>query len=387
MLKQFYDKDIFLSVIQKEDVRKWNLWNKNENKKEIAENLSKNLRENKFKIEGLIKSCHNSKKTYYPKSPTDFFALKILDKYLRRIYQVKQSDRKRIIRQIKTILKENGDFTLIRTDIKSFYETIDFNSILGKIESDMILSPIGISLLKSLKQTFFYVAKINKGLPRGINVSPTIAELYLRDFDISIKEDVDVIYYARYVDDIFLIVDDSKVNIIENEIKQKIEKIHLEFNDDKIFKNSIKEEFSFSYLGYLFRLTSNNEVELLISPKKINKIKTRIYKSFLDYQHNNNFSLLLDRLRFLSCNKVRKKSENGYLMAGNSYNYCDITDPNCFKVFDGFINKKILNIFSLNDLQKNNIKKISFYRAYKNKINVSFTRRQIGNIKKAWGNE
>ena len=47
---------------------------------------------------------------------------------------------------------------------------------------------------------------LKKGIPRGIGISAYLSELYMRDIDIKIKSLEDVIYYARYVDDIIVII-------------------------------------------------------------------------------------------------------------------------------------------------------------------------------------
>jgi hypothetical protein len=70
-------------------------------------------------------------------------------------------------------------------------------------------------------------------------------------------------------------------------------------------------------------------------------------------------------------------------MGGNAYNYCYVTDPKCFKVFDGFI-AGIISSFNLDPSQVSQIKRISFYRAFVNKIVISLTRRQIAKIKEIW---
>ena len=50
--------------------------------------------------------------------------------------------------------------------------------------------------------------KIKKGLgvPRGIGISSLLSEIYMRDLDDCIKKRPEVIFYARYVDDIFILL-------------------------------------------------------------------------------------------------------------------------------------------------------------------------------------
>ena len=45
-----------------------------------------------------------------------------------------------------------------------------------------------------------------QGIPRGIGISSYLSELYMRDIDTNIACRKEVMYYARYVDDIFIIL-------------------------------------------------------------------------------------------------------------------------------------------------------------------------------------
>ena len=390
MLKQEYKSKAILSVINKKDVRRWNLWSKDEDKYMQSSNIADNLIRKKYTINPLKKYSYNRKDVYLPTEVEDFLSLKLVDRYLRRVYKVIQSDRNKIIRQIKLLLEDEGNFVIIRQDIKSFYESIDFEKCLFKIKNDMILSPKGLNILISLKDRYFNVKESKIGIPRGIGVSATLSELYLRDLDNTIKEDDNVIYYSRYVDDIFIVADKDKKQNIVDLINKKIENLNLSFNMKKCQFIDTTNNYSFEYLGYLFKIVLHNngkkKISVQIAPSKVDKIKQRIYKSFLDYNKKRDFPLLLNRLRYLSCNKIIKKTENGNLIAGNSYNYCNITDNSCIKVFDKFICEK-MSLFNFNPSQHRKISKISFYRAFKDKKMANFTKKQIKYIKKIWAYE
>jgi hypothetical protein len=391
MLKQQYDASAFLSVIKKDDIRKWNLWEIIDGKDTQAMMLASKLKKNNYSISGLKITSHKNKKVYLPAEVQDYLALKLADRYLRRIYKVVQSDRGKIIRQIRAILEDGGDFTLIRADIKSFYETVDFNHCIEKIKRDMILSAQGVLLLSSLRDNYFKISTCNTGLPRGIGVSATLAELCLRSLDDILTAHQDVVFYARYVDDIFLISDKNKIDSVKTLLEEKVEMMGFNLNKSKQYDHDTSDNCSFDYLGYHFEVKTKiskdgkkeRSLTINIAPEKVRKVKQRIYKSFLAYKKTNNFKLLLNRLSYLSCNKTIKKTENGSLMAGNAYNYRYVTDPACFKVFDGFIINIVQN-FSFSPRQESKIMLVSFYRAFVNKMVAGFTRRQICSIKKVW---
>ena len=75
--------------------------------------------------------------------------------------------------------------------------------------------------------------KPEKGIAMGSPVSGTLAEIYLQLIEERyIKhwiEDQNIVYYKRYVDDIFIIFDTSRINEITiNDVMNSIDE-HLEF--------------------------------------------------------------------------------------------------------------------------------------------------------------
>ena len=124
MLKQAYNRESIAKVINRQDVKKWKLWN-DKNEQEIkTEQLAQTLREKELKVAPFYSSKHRGATTYQVSSPEDLFSIRLLDKYLRRIYKVKQSDRSQIIKQIKTLLRDNSNLSVLRIDIKKCYESI-----------------------------------------------------------------------------------------------------------------------------------------------------------------------------------------------------------------------------------------------------------------------
>ena len=57
---------------------------------------------------------------------------------------------------------------------------------------------------KQLLEKIFNKVQQPNGLPRGLNISATLAELYMKDFDHNIVTTDGVFYYSRFVDDIII---------------------------------------------------------------------------------------------------------------------------------------------------------------------------------------
>ena len=114
---------------------------------------------------------------------------------------------------LKNLLEDGFPKLIIRTDIKSFYESIPQKDILQKIKDDNLLS---IKTQKFIGEILngYNVATCQtedfKGVPRGVGVSAYLSELYMRAVDNKIKELPDLIFYARYVDDIIAVFTPQK---------------------------------------------------------------------------------------------------------------------------------------------------------------------------------
>ena len=103
--------------------------------------------------------------------------------------------------------------------------------------------------------------------------------------------------------------------------------------------------------------------------------------------------MLKRRLRFLSGLVLLNDDERGRLYAGNAYNYSEISEDRCLFELDqylysilsgnGRIGKKVTEL--LTSEQKNKLMRISFKQGFNKKFRFFYSRNQVANIKKAWG--
>ena len=106
-----------------------------------------------------------------------------------------------------SLLKEKPSKWVIRLDIRNFYETIEREKLMSRFVEDGRLNYQSIYLLKNLfsNSSIFKM----KGLPRGLNISSVMSELYMKYFDLEIRRMDGVFYYARFVDDIIIFCSSS----------------------------------------------------------------------------------------------------------------------------------------------------------------------------------
>lgn len=257
-----------------------------------------------------------------------FFAIKQLQNNIKRTFKVKQSDRHLILSQLKLLLNESAPKYLIRVDIKDFFESIPQQKLLDKILNNTLLSVLSKKFITQILEEYneqmgLSGDDVKKGVPRGVGISSYLAELYLKDIDNKVKSMNDVIYYARYVDDIIIIISPSlpkkEINDYFNAIDSFFNEVDLEIHAtgekckliDLTKKNSEKED-RLTYLGYTINITqtANNKIETKygLSEKKKRKIEDNIKKSILHFNEKSKYGLkearqeLLLCLRFLTTN-------------------------------------------------------------------------------------
>ncbi|MEQ4778089.1 antiviral reverse transcriptase Drt3a [Providencia huaxiensis] len=392
MLKQVFNKEQLSKVISSTDVWGWDLLSKFNDVDSALDHTIKYWKINDLNLSPITTKVVNGKTVFTPSRVEDALAIKLLDRFVRRIYKIRQSDRNRIVKQVVTLLKDSGDYHVLRLDIKNCYESISFKKIIAKFQDDLILSPDSLKLLNNINQQLENSFGFS-GLPRGLSISPTLAELYLEKLDRKTASNNDVIYSARYVDDIILITTDRKKTALEDYLNKALIEMGLELNQNvtKKFSGS-SHNASFDYLGYSLKVTqkvnSPNQVDVTISKSKIKKIKSRILKSLYENKKNKDIALLKRRIEFLSLLKTVKKGKNGDLLAGIAHNYQYSTDSfECLKCLDGFLINQLNNPrFSLTPLEINKLKKISFYGNAKKSNTGKFTRKQTAKIMQIWKN-
>ena len=283
---------------------------------------------------------------YLTENLCDTLIIRKLNDNIKRIYKDEQANRRIIIDQVKTLLEETCPFWILKTDIKSFYESIDRDRLIEKLKKDTILSFHSLQVLNKI----FANSTLAKstGLPRGMSISSTLSEIYMRKFDNWIKTSEGVFYYARFVDDIIIFsFSKEKLELIKSNLNAqlKILDLNLEINEKKtppIYDGGkIRVDNPLEYLGYSFT-KENAELVVSIANKKINKIKTRIIKALCDFVTTKDFVLLERRIKFLTGNYCIKKGIEGKeLRAGIHYNYPQVNNLDVFNELNLFLYKSI----------------------------------------------
>jgi hypothetical protein len=372
----------------------------NEKKEEALlihlENVSAEINSNAFQFK--LKSFEIEDKDIYTTNAdaASFFAMKQLQHNIAKTFKVRQGNRYQIVKQLNVLLQDGFPKYVLRTDIKSFYESIPQHYLLNKIEENQLLNYQSKKLVKGLIRNYNQnggSGELNIGVPRGVGVSAYLSELYMRDIDNAIKLIPDVVYYARYVDDmiiVFIPKSEEKMGPYLAEVKKIIDNAGLKLKDgldggkDKTLElNLFKKDIatSFDFLGYKFVIENSKLTRLRLSDNKIAKYDQRLRKSIQDYNESSKYGekkakkLLLKRLKFLTGNfhlinnKRLIKSgiyySNILLTSNNSENLMDLTHLD--NLLKGHVSKlkpfEKLNI-DISKLKKTILERYSFKQGF-----------------------
>ena len=287
----------------------------------------------------------------------DSLVSRLISRNIRANYHIKQSNRNAIVSNALSMLKEGTSYSVLRLDVRRFYESVCRKKIIDRLMAEGRCSWKTLILLDAF---FKQLAECEvQGLPRGLGISATLSEYYLSEFDAEVKLIPGVHYYARFVDDILIIcAGGTSRESIENRLAEKLPK-PLEFHngekrnflaisklasstspskqpvDDK--KAVIKKTNSLDFLGYHITISDelsdevvngNNRrrVDCDISTAKIKKLKSRVIISFVKYLSSarsaSDLRLLRDRIKAIAGNyNIYDPMTGLHIKTGIYYNY------------------------------------------------------------------
>lgn len=324
-----------------------------------------------------------------------------------------------IVRCLSLLLEEGVPYRVYRLDIRSFFESFDAANVLKSISDVRRLSPKSKGLIANLLARHADMGGI--GIPRGLAISSTLAELLMNDFDTHVQRASDTFFFARYVDDIIVVTSTRETT---SDFLAKLRSwlpAGLDLNPTKmaiadtggrlkkIDSTASPVLLRFDYLGYGFTVrnplkseTKNfqegdltRDVDIDIATKKLKKIKTRLVRSFLEFSKTSDWPLLKDRVAYLTQNfSVYNPNAGGKKIAGIFYSYplAKEFSPG-LRELDSFLRNATLakngRLFAstsglLSGQQRRTLLGYSFSRGHASKSFVHFSPQRIREIQSCW---
>lgn len=291
----------------------------------------------------IIISKGEDKKPRVINIPTirDKLVLSALNDCLNEIYQKRNCAGlpHSIINNICNAIDSNKYDIFLKFDIGSFYSNINHEILIQKLESK-INNIEFINIIKTALETDALEIPIkNKcsstkrklGVPEGLNISNSLANIYLLELDEMMNE-ISNIKYFRYNDDILVLCNKKNKLLVKSKIHKEIKKLGLQFNDKSTDGVINKKEFC--YLGYKF-----TDCNVTVRDSSIYKFENAFEKilSKSKYMEKQNDELLKWRLNLKITGCIFNGKKYGWL-----FFFSQINDLELVSRLDNFINKLLL---------------------------------------------
>jgi len=208
---------------------------------------------------------------------------------------------------------ERNTVYCLQMDVKKFFESVPHDILKSRL-CEIIHDE------KFTKVLFEVIDVLQIGLPLGFYTSQWLANWYLTSLDHYIKEDLDAVYYVRYMDDMIIFDSDKKkLHDIRKRIESYLQEIlGLELKGNwQVFKVNIKP---LDFLGFRFhrnRVVLRKSIMLRMTRKAkrlSKKRKASIYdaRQMLSYlgwiSATNVYNVYLKYIKpFVSFGKLKKK--------------------------------------------------------------------------------
>jgi len=361
------------------------------------------------------------------KTPEQYFAMQVLCYNLKHLFRIKMHGRTEILNQLNLLLSEDkSPKYVIRTDVIHCFESIPHDKLFEMIDDNSLLDARNKMMLKGLINGEFEKKNLRRmvktrdcGIPRGCAVSSILAEFYLSKVDNEIRNKFsEIIYMARYVDDIIIIIHpnaassqrdgiQSYVDLIAEKYENYGISIHNDGKEDgekfKLVDTFVSRDFVLPLLGYKINVNSNKVIFNLKS-QKIKKIHERINSSVMHFNeliltkgYDCAVKYLYDALHVLTCNtnlyNVKKSVKVGMYYSNRLLNNYAV-----LKKLDYFLKIEIsklelpLSHYKDKDERDKQKKKliakilnvISFERGFNQRKRYKFKRNRLQEINYSW---
>jgi len=229
----------------------------------------------------------------------------------------------------------------LKIDIVSFFDEIDRNLLIRKINKLKLVSPVKKLLIQVVNCELKFRSKEDKqiaeqegikrgkGVRQGMPLSPYLSDLALKDFDRKLCK-LKRIKAIRYCDDMLIFGKSERVlkeiiSKIENWLKDENLQIHTTGKKKPVIaKRNEKTEF----LGYVLK-----KGKAYVSKESKNNIKINI-RSYLDWRKLKNKNVDMNLYDFIKKLKAMKIGYiNAYSEASNKKHLNELIDKNIKMVF------------------------------------------------------
>lgn len=320
---------------------------------------------------------------------------RLLNDELKEAFGLEMKSRNFLIEKLVTETKRTYPKAIIRSDIKSFFESVNHIRLLEKLEANPKISALSMVYFRLIFGEFnrhrSFISNSSSGLPRGLSISSYLAEVYLKDTDSEILDNMDISYYGRYVDDIVILISPKSLKEpkdIFQDVARTFEKSGLPLHNDSESKTSVFElstdyENFGNYLGYDLSWYDYKRILSLGLPEwKICRKKEMIDKAFRHFERISRKDVkkarrdLMDCLNFISGN-FNLKGNKCNIRTGLYYANPHLSDFSCLDQLTNYLQSK--PVIPYEKSFSNSSERIAYIIRIKNRISrIDFRKNWLG---------
>src|SRR5215469_10384147 len=169
---------------------------------------------------------------------------------------------------------------IIDLDLRAFFDNVQHSLLLEKVAKRVRDDQV-MRLLKMILK-----APGKKGVPQGGVISPVLSNLYLNEVDRMLDRAIEItrrkqytnIQYARFADDLVILVDSHSrhgwlLKAVDKRLREELAKLRVEVNEEKSRIVDLRRGESFGFLGFEFRLVRSRKGRW--RPRYTPKVKKR----------------------------------------------------------------------------------------------------------------
>lgn len=351
---------------------------------------------------GLIPGPHVAgKATYQVSSTLDVtFPAKQAADAVKRAAGIDAPSRNSIIRALQTALSKRYQHVIYKVDVKEFFESVDHETLVDRLATHPALDSVTVSLVRRLLAEYETFSPGRTGLPRGVGLSSALAELYLNHFDSKVKTHPGVLFYARYVDDMVIVLENEvALNKVKNEMSSELATLKLELNDAKTLELITLKDGNYpggkevEYLGYRIGCSADKLTTGLTEKRKqrrIQRLETAI-QHWLDtapnavWPNHGHNGLLIDRIRYLAGNTKLINSKSNVAIGLYFSNSALDVDAHELVELDLMLNEFCkLHASKLTPKMRERIERISFVEMFASREYLRFRQKRVEEIVGIW---
>lgn len=305
-----------------------------------------------------------------------------------------------IIRALKEALGKRYAHAIYRLDIQSFFDSVPHDKLLSALRSVSRLDTVTSDLVSRLLEEFASITGQRKGLPQGVAMSSHLADFYLHGLDRRVKTAPGVLFYARYVDDLVLVLEDEEaLAAVQRQIDEELRDLGLTKHPLKTkpiittANGDYPEGQALEYLGYRFTRAEgalSTGLTATRHQRRVIKLESALQR-WLDSSpssarpNHGQDGLLIDRLRYLAGNtKLLNSKDNVAIGLFFSNSALDPGAPELIELDDVLQQFVQANTDKMSEGLRKKISAISFVEMFIQRPFYRFDQQKVQRIVQAW---